>query len=67
MHVTHSALITFIQFVTPTPFPPYRSTGASKLGSPLMGLFFATIGATCVAEGVSAAALAPFAAFVGIM
>lgn len=40
--------------------------GASRLGSPLMGLFFAAIGATSVAAGVSLAALAPLLGFLAI-
>lgn len=53
------------------PHPNHHHTpckpGASKLGAPLMGCFFVTIGATSSAAGVSLGQLAPMLAFIATM
>jgi hypothetical protein len=42
-------------------------SGASQLGQLLMGLFFATLGASCCCSWSSLAAMAPLMGFVGVM
>lgn len=52
---------------TPHTRPPLRAAGASAIGSPLMGLFFAAVGATSAASPAALASAAPMAAFIAVM